>query len=370
MLVARRVPVPVGLVRFTDRADSYSIAVKMTFDIAHAGWATRLADADPLSADVLDEQESRRYPSDFVPMKLTCDVLLVGEALGDQETPARVRASGLSKSASCAALLGPLPADRTDPLAQDAPLDQRLPWPQLPLEVGVDYGGVNLGAILPGPMPSAALVFDGQVQSAIAQPLHIDTILLDPVEATCSVIFRGLFQHPGSVHRSLLFVVDPNKSLASVPIEEVEAWPRVPVEMAPDAMVDATYGVGAPEAPVLDLGDADDQDEEAGPDSDTAVRPIPRTAPPPAPVQAEPEAEPGPPSLRAAGLPFLPKLDSPHALEDDEGPRSSSRTPLLVIGPIGTPLAYPPVPFKTSPRSEDPEDTLPGVTPAAPPRDR
>ncbi|NUP06794.1 MAG: hypothetical protein HOW73_12135 [Polyangiaceae bacterium] len=382
MLVARRAPVPVGLVRFTDRPDSYSIVVKVTYDIGQPGWAPRMVDADPLSGDALDENETRTYPSDFAPLKLTCDVLIVGDALLDQETPARVIASALSKHAVCSALLGPLPADPTDILAQHAPLDQRIPWPQLPLEVGVEYGGIRLATILPGPIPSAAIVFGGELATAIALPLHIDGILLDPIEATCNVTFRGCFQHGGDLAEALL-VVDPTASLTSVAIDEVESWPRTPIDIDPQAEPeedDAAFAPTpievepAPESQDTDVRHipartiemssvaaspsrteddyADDDDAKRTlifePD-ESAAQTVPRTLPPPPAAEAC-DAEPAPVSMKSSALPFLKPLPNANAAAVDLG-IEDPRRPLLVIGTVGTPLAYPPVPFASSTRA-------------------
>lgn len=247
MLVARRIAVPVGLTRFGDRPDTYSVVVKQTYDLTEQGWAQRTDPQDPLCPDELDERDVRLYPSDFSPFKLTCDVLLVGEALADdQELEVSLRAGGLTKSARLSSLLGPLGKDSTDSLAQDAPTDQRLPWPPLPLEIACRYGDFAIEAVIPGPVPEAALVFATEADEgwsfaeAIALPLHVDGVLIDPLRGTCAVTFRGCFQRVGSVHRDTLLVVDTTGQLMQATVEEVEAWPRDEIEMDPTALADAT----------------------------------------------------------------------------------------------------------------------------------
>lgn len=232
---------PVGLTRFGDRPDTYSVVVKQTYDIASPGWSPITDPQDPLCVDEVDEHELRLYPSDFSPFKLTCDVLLVGEALAEaDDVPVTIRAGGLSKSAQSASLLGPLGTDPTDSLAQDAPTDQRLPWPPLPLEIACAYGDFSVEAVIPGPVPDAALVFGTDFAEAMALPLHVDGVLIDPVRGTCAVTFRGCFQRVGSVHRDALLVVDVTGQLLHATVEEVEAWPRVEIEMDPSALADAT----------------------------------------------------------------------------------------------------------------------------------
>lgn len=257
---------PVGLTRFGDRPDTYSVVVKQTYDIASPGWSPITNPQDPLCVDEFDEREMRLYPSDFSPFKLTCDVLLVGEALAeDEDVAVSIRAGGLSKSAQSASLLGPLGTDPTDSLAQDAPTDQRLPWPPLPLEIGCSYGDFSVEAVIPGPVPDAALVFGSDFADAMALPLHVDGVLIDPVRGTCAVTFRGCFQRTGSVHRDAFLVVDVTGQLMHASVEEVEAWPRDEIEMDPTALADATQML------------------------ESAIQALELPVPPEAPIIAEPE---------------------------------------------------------------------------------
>lgn len=354
MLVARRVPVRVGLVRFPDRPDTYSVVVKVTYDIAQPGWAVmRHEDADPLRGDEHDGAETVVYPSDFSPLKLACDVVLVGPALSEERpAPARIWASRVDKSADAATLLAALSADPTDPLAQDAPSDQRLPWPPFPIEVGVEHRDIALDAILPGPLPSAALVYDNDLGRALALSLHADGILIDPIHRVCHVTFRGCFQHEGSVHHNLLLVVDPLESLASVTLDDVDTWPREPIEMDPAAMADATFALAAS---ADDLDEPTDEPERQ--DTLTLTRPLPEPPPrgptgtlrPPPPVldpAPKPPADEGtapffrwsspPPPLVPREVAEAPD-QSPPADEHRHAPPSR---PLMVIGTVGTRLGY------------------------------
>ena len=208
----------------------------------------------------------------FAPFKLTCDVLVVGEALAHEEgEPVRVHVAAMTKRADSASLLGPLPADATDPFGQDAPMDQRLPWPPMPLQVGVVFEGRELDAILPGPVPEAALVYGEAFTEAVSLPLHIDGVQLDPVRATCVLTFRGSFQHAGSVHRDVLLVVDVLGRLAFATLDEVEGWARSPVEMDPSALADASLVIGEPAAIDAELTPIGEEASLAGIESEGAL---------------------------------------------------------------------------------------------------
>lgn len=225
-----RVATPVGVLRSTRRPDWSVVVVKVTYEL----------DADALLApsclapeqEPLSDGEERSWggtlggplPSDFVEDKSLCDVVLVGAAL-QWPGSVRLRVNEVERTVSHAGMLGPL-REATD--AQIAPPDQRMQplTSAAPLQITVEGGGGRLDTMLRVPFPNVALV-DETISSVSAVPIQADTLLLDPVERTLSIVFRGSFSSPEDLDLSLALVVDTLGLLARTPPRELKRWPRM-----------------------------------------------------------------------------------------------------------------------------------------------
>jgi hypothetical protein len=368
--VALRVAVPVGIVRARERAGVWAVVVKLTYDLGETGRARLAVEQAPLTAANRTAEGLALHPDDFVERRPSCDVVIVGEGLERDLGPMRIRLGPLDRFAPRAALLGPLP--ETDPEGSCAAPQQRMAVPELPLDLVVEGAGRVLRARLPGPAPSAGVVLRGAFRTVLGVELALDTVLIDPVGARCSVVFRGTFSHPADIEQDVLLVVDATGRLDETPPRELARWPRAAAATRDDDVLDeddiettqdadAAESALAPEAlaaarAMLAASDLSRTSKLDVPDAAPAVRPRLDTVDvdafgPGAPfVQASldprvtmPVAERSP---AAALLPFWVRGAA-------DAPSPDAGKPLMVIGLRGTPLAYPSVPFGSSPSDPD-----------------
>lgn len=216
-----RVATPVGVLRSARRPDWSVVVVKVTYELDADSFLA--PEQDPLS-DGEERPTGITLPPDFVEDKSLCDVVLWGAAL-DWKGPVRLRVNDLDRIVPRAALLGPL---REIADGQLAPMQQRMKplTSAMPLHITVEGGGARLDTTLRFPFPNVALV-DETISSASLVPIQADTLLLDPVERTLSIVFRGSFSSPEDLDLSLALVVDAFGMLARTPAREMKRWPRM-----------------------------------------------------------------------------------------------------------------------------------------------
>ena len=394
-------------------------------DHHHPAVAGQLArEQDALSGDRFDASGALTYPSDFQLRKRACDVVLVGDALA-RPGPTQLRVGRMRKHAESARALGPARGHGAE--GAIAPEDQRIAFPGLPLELSVErHDGLVAGA-LPGPAPSAALVYGGAWHAPYPVELVVDGVLVDTVRGRCFATFRGSFRHGAPSLDGLALLLDPSGANRVAP-QAMRSWRRYeaqigePAPVAPVRAVSRTERMTATDAasmraamagvspatraalvkpPERSPGPRPPMDTEvdegaelpshstismAAVTDDGAPLPFTRSksetaamptrtaasydgslpfvqpashAPPPLVAPARVPVAPGDddvdphggtvslPRSPAAGLaPAPPPSDSglpfvKAAPKDAESPRR----PVMMIGAIGTPLAYPPTPF-------------------------
>jgi len=180
MLVAARSPAGAAVVTWPDGTGIFTVVVKQAYDVVARGVATLSAEQPALCLDVLGNDGVVLYPTDFAPAKSLCDMLFVGDILGDPRGPARLAVDPIRTLVELPRDLGPrrgfgIGGDPTDPQVhrtwgaatfdfesfQSAPRDQRRPCTALPIDVVYDLGRSRVATTLGGRVPEALLIDQG-----------------------------------------------------------------------------------------------------------------------------------------------------------------------------------------------------------------
>lgn len=220
MLVASRVPVPVGVIPWRDRPGRATIVVKLSFEIKRWGTAVRAERPDPLTPDTFSDAGSLLFPTDFALSKTQCDVLVVGRALTLAPAQTKIKATGLLKVVDHAAALGPVACSSPENRAtQFAPIDQRVPPPRLPLRLHYERAEEVIEAFLPGPIPQIGIVRRGAFSVV---PAPVDLLALDPERKRLMIAIRGTVDQ---VDKATVVVVDEAGTLPDSWSSDGGAWP-------------------------------------------------------------------------------------------------------------------------------------------------
>jgi hypothetical protein len=193
--------VPLGVLAPARPGGSFTATVKLSYDLSEGGWARPTLTPDPIV-----ESAGGPYPRDLLGVKQACDVAIVGWAT-QEPGPVTFGAGGRVWAKAAARLGAPIDSAHGDP--GFAPHDQRIPFPELPLEVTYESQAKRLRAVVPGPPPAIGLVHFSTWHAMRVLPSALDGVLLDPVRAIVILTFRALFSHDGDPDRDLTLVVFP-----------------------------------------------------------------------------------------------------------------------------------------------------------------
>ncbi len=230
-----------------------SIVVKLPLRL-RAGAFVWVPEATPLSVDLVGDDGRLLYPSDFVPFKPRCDVIVLGEPPDACTAPAEVALGTWRCRAAVREQLGPRDTfcaggDPTTDAAlavwgqpgfdfsrfQAASPGWRIPWPVSPFWVEYKRGGVHVAGSVKMTSPRALILNTAtrKVLSRIA--LVLDTVLLDPAQSGLTLVFRGLFDRTSASAGADLLALD----LEDVPAMDGRAtvrWlPTTLATLAPEA---------------------------------------------------------------------------------------------------------------------------------------
>lgn len=319
--------IPVGVARATG-PETWVVVVKLSYALDPSGRAVLAPAQDPLTIEQRDANGTVLHPSDFVPPKPACDVLLVGGLLSAPTRRAALRAGHQRKQVDAHRSLGPLAADAS---GQCAPSDQRLLQPSLPLELTYESDELVLRASFEGPLPGLTLIDPGAWAPPRALPLLLDTVSIDPPRARAWLTLRTLLEGAEAMLERATVLLAPNGVAGPGALGFASAWPRYEA-VAPRAPLPKPVATRSLTIPPMAQG---------------ATLPFARaSASPRAPGSLPPSGTGlpfGAPPVRAfadeatggSALPFVDRAPS-------EAPPPRPR-PLMSLG--GTPLAYPPTPF-------------------------
>jgi len=230
---AAALPLSVGVVR-AGAQGVHSVILKLTYDLRESGAAAPSRNQEPLTAGRANRRGAPLAPSDFSGPKSACDVALVGLILDGASSPVSLTAADLEISCQSAAA-GPVEPTRLDP--QFAPLERRIPFPNLPLPISVRTDKAAMHTTVPGPQPLAGLV-RRRSSRLVPLDLWVDGVLLDPFERRVTLLYKGVFHHPSDIDRDLFLVIDASGSLPHLPFDLVAGWPRYECEETVGAISD------------------------------------------------------------------------------------------------------------------------------------
>lgn len=219
--------VPLGVLAPARPGGSFTATVKLSYDLSEGGWARPTLTPDPIV-----ESAGGPYPRDLLGVKQACDVAIVGWAT-QEPGPVTFGAGGRVWAKAAARLGAPIDSAHGDP--GFAPHDQRIPFPELPLEVTYESQAKRLRAVVPGPPPAIGLVHFSTWHAMRVLPSALDGVLLDPVRAIVILTFRALFSHDGDPDRDLTLVVFPGPEDRRPRVSAMSMWPTFKCPMAFEA---------------------------------------------------------------------------------------------------------------------------------------
>ena len=231
MLVARRLPCPVGIIRSSQRIGYYTLVTKVSLALS-AGPTRWAATQAPLRSAVYDQQSNLTFPTDYQETKSACDVVIAGATL-TMSGPVRLRVGPFAHHVQGIRQLGPVDEALAARKGSFARPNQQLARPEYPLPLEVIGHGLQGELTVVGPVLSAALIIRNDWSAPSEVQLQLDGILLDPIRDTAELVMRGHFHYVGDIEQHVIAVVDSRPFHAISFAEARTAWPRYAASFPP-----------------------------------------------------------------------------------------------------------------------------------------